>query len=91
MRLVEKILAIEPYSLTLLFDNQEVRKVGFEKRFEDWSQKEDSIFKPLLNPIISSSAAVNEDLKTVEWSNGVDFCPDVLYGWSMPSSEDKKK
>jgi hypothetical protein len=57
-------------------------------RFEDGVEGEvdigrmvpfDGVFAPLADPAEFSRVAVNHEIGTIVWPNGVDLCPDVLY------------
>ena len=39
------------------------------------------VFAPLENPEFFRRVAVDNELGTIVWPNGADFCPDTLYGW----------
>ena len=38
------------------------------------------VFEPLRDPEYFRQVTVNDDTWTIEWPNGADLCPDVLYG-----------
>jgi hypothetical protein len=40
------------------------------------------IFGPLETPSFFRQASVDNDLGTIVWPNGADFCPDLLYDWA---------
>ncbi len=40
------------------------------------------IFAPLEDTQFFRQVAVDNDLGTIVWPNGVDFCPDLLYRWA---------
>lgn len=37
------------------------------------------VFEPLRDPDYFRMVRVNEEIRTIEWPNGADMCPDVLY------------
>jgi hypothetical protein len=39
------------------------------------------VFGLLENPEYFRQVAVDNELGTIVWPNGVDFCPDMLYDW----------
>ena len=51
------------------------------------------VFGPLESPEFFRQVSVNNELGTIVWPNGADFCPDMLHGWatgqtvSLPNSE----
>lgn len=82
MHLIKKIVDVEPFRLKLLFDDGTIGLVDLKNRLETWSSSEQSIFKELLIPERFKQVQLNEELATLVWPNGVDFCPDMLYEWA---------
>jgi hypothetical protein len=39
------------------------------------------VFAPLEDPEFFRRVAVDNELGTIVWPNGADFCPDMLYSW----------
>jgi hypothetical protein len=79
---VTNIVSVEPYKITLQFNTGEVKSVDIETKLNEWSRSPDSKFRQLLQPDYFKSAKLNNELCTVYWDNGIDFCPDVLYSLS---------
>ena len=73
------IKSAEPYTLTLEFDNGEVKSIDLGQKIKEWSQSPESKFKYLLDPANFKNVKVNPEIQTIYWENGIDFCPDVLY------------
>ncbi|MEN6557136.1 MAG: DUF2442 domain-containing protein [Thermoguttaceae bacterium] len=44
------------------------------------------LFKPLEDPEFFRQVVVDHELGTLVWPNGMDFCPDMLYGWATGES-----
>ena len=82
MHFVKEIVHVEPFKIKLRFENDTVREIAFEEKLGSWSTSDKSIYKQLLNPDNFIQVKFNEELGTIQWSNGVDFCPDMLYEWS---------
>ncbi len=82
MHFVKEIVHVEPFKIKLRFENDAVREIAFEEKLGSWSTSDKSIYKQLLNPDNFIQVKFNEELGTIQWSNGVDFCPDMLYEWS---------
>jgi hypothetical protein len=40
------------------------------------------VFEALQDPEFFRRVAVNNEVGTIVWPNGADFCPDMLYGWA---------
>ncbi len=49
------------------------------------------VFGLLENPEFFQQVAVDKELGTIVWPNGVDFCPDMLYGWVTGNVADQPK
>jgi hypothetical protein len=74
-----RVRAVRPnpdYTLTLEFDNQEV------KLFDVKPYLDKGIFQELRNKSVFYS--VRPFLGSVQWVGGQDFCPDTLYLDSVP-------
>jgi hypothetical protein len=82
MKSVTKILEVRPFSIFLAFDNGEKRWVTLDEKLKNWGAQPDSKFHALLNPEFFKTVKYNPELETIEWENGIDFCPDSLYHWS---------
>jgi len=72
---VQSVHARRDYTLLLLFDN------GEERVFDVKPFLDKGIFRDLQNIRIFSS--VKPFLGSIQWSNGADFCPDMLYEESI--------
>jgi hypothetical protein len=83
MHFVKNIIDVKPYMLKLEFEDQSVRKIDLSEKLQQWSASSDSIFKRLLDETYFKQVRLNTDLETIYWDNGVDFCPDMLYQWSV--------
>jgi hypothetical protein len=73
-----KIQAVEhkaQYSLLLTFDDGEQRLVDLEPLLVG------PLFGQLRDPNLFAQVFVNPDTGTVEWPNGADFNPNLLYDW----------
>ncbi len=68
---VTKVEALDDYILKLEFNNSEI------KFFEMRNYLNHGIFKDLNDTTIFKSVKLYYD--TINWSNGVDICPEVLY------------
>ena len=79
----------QSYTVDCLFHNEIVaRRVPVGKlitQYQDTPQ-----IKELLQPQLFSQVTL-DSYGTLVWSNGIDFCPDVLYGLSEPIGEMKEK
>lgn len=82
IHLIKKIDKIEPFKIRLLFNTGEYRTVDFTEKLAEWSASKNSKYVCLLDPEYFLKVNLNTELETIFWDNGIDFCPDVLYGWS---------
>lgn len=64
------------YRLELTFEDGLKSTVDFKQRLADRG----GIWSPLHDIEYFKQARIDPDLQTVVWPNGVDICPDVLYG-----------
>jgi hypothetical protein len=95
---IKNIIDIKPYTLTLLFNNNEVRTIDFKKKLIDKSLSPDNPIRKLLNKEVFYQVDIDADFETIYWKNllpiktkdGVekfgnyDFCPNMLYEISEP-------
>ncbi len=80
-----RVVAVEPspdYTITLTFDNGEVR------RFDTKPYLNIGIFQELRDK--SAFNSVQPFLGSVQWKNGQDFDPDTLYLDSVPVRRSEK-
>ena len=79
LHLIKNINKVELYKLNLLFNTGESKTVDLSQKLNEWAKSPDSKYKELLNEKYFKSVKLNEDLNTIYWDNGIDFCPDMLY------------
>jgi DNA-binding XRE family transcriptional regulator len=89
---ITKILKIEPFKVTLLWNNSEVRETDFSVWFQKWEQNSDISLLRLKNYDDFKQVTLSEQ-KTLEWANlpveitfkgqkqsfSLELDPDVLY------------
>lgn len=68
---IEAVHPTDDFALHILFDNNE------ERIFDVKPYMEKGIFNQLKDPGIFKS--VKPFLGSIQWINGLDFCPDTLY------------
>ena len=61
------------FKLRLLFNNGVAKVVDLKDELSG------PVFEPLRNREVFCLVAVNRDTGTIEWPNGADFSPEVLY------------
>ena len=75
---IHGVFPISDYRVILEFDNGEYRVVSVQPYIE-----KGGVFEALKDPRMFKTAHVSES-NTIEWENGVDLDPDVLYAQSAP-------
>ncbi|MBC7265150.1 MAG: DUF2442 domain-containing protein [Chloroflexi bacterium] len=73
MRTVISVKVLEPYKLSLTFDNGVTRVVNLRPLLYG------PVFEPLLDPAEFAKVEVDPVLGTIVWPNGADFSPEFLY------------
>ncbi len=76
---IKNVRPNEDYTLSIIFDNDE------EKIFDVKPYLDQGIFVQLKDRRIFNS--VKPFLGSIQWMNGLDFCPDTLYLESKTSEE----
>ena len=67
---ISKILEIEPFKITILWNNGEVRIVDFNNFFEGWVQSNNEHLLKLMDWEIFKNASVStEPPRTIQWIN----------------------
>jgi hypothetical protein len=66
---------LEAYQLELTFDNG----VSGVVDIDGWLIGSGGFMEPLKDPEFFRQVRVDEEAGTIQWPNGVDLCPDVLY------------
>lgn len=72
---VTQVKHLEKNKLEISFADGLVGVVDVDKIVDCY----DGIFEPLRNESYFAQVYVNKELGTIEWPNGADLCPDVLY------------
>jgi hypothetical protein len=73
---ITSVSALEGYCLAFQFDDGTKREIDFEPMLIG------PLFGQLRDLSLFRQAKVNNDTGTVEWPNGADYSPIVLYGWA---------
>lgn len=76
---VKSVSTIKNFHLLLEFENEEFRVIDLRPYLTN-----EGLMIDLLNPNYFRQVAVDDELRTIVWPNGMDFCPDVLYDKSVP-------
>lgn len=70
---------LHDYMLELTFKHGKVRIVDLKNRIGG-----NGVFKPLLDVNYFKQVKMNDAGNSIEWPNGADICPDVLWDISKP-------
>jgi hypothetical protein len=71
---IESAEPLRPYVVRVVFADGEVRDVDVEPLLEF------GVFRALRDPDFFNRVAIGEFHDTIEWPNGADIDPEVLYG-----------
>ena len=75
--MLQDIVFVKPlknYQLRLRFEDNQEGIVDIQQQI-----KFTGVFEPLKNPEYFAQVKVNPELGTIQWPNGADLDPDVLY------------
>lgn len=75
---IEKILSIRNYTVTCLFNTGEARIIDLTDVIEKYSKINDGLISSLSNEAYFKTVGL-DSYGTLQWDNGVDFDPDILY------------
>jgi hypothetical protein len=78
---VRAVVPSADYRLLLTFDN------GERRQFDVMPYLAQGIFAALKDPAVFNSVRVSFD--TIQWNNGADLCPEVLFAESRPLGSDQ--
>ncbi len=70
------------YTVEIEFTTGEIGQVNLR----DWIVGRGGIFAPMEDESYFAKVEVNPEFGTIQWPNGVDFCPDVLYSMATGKS-----
>jgi hypothetical protein len=90
---IKNIVDIQPYTLTVLFNNNEIRTIDFKKKLIDKATSPDNPIIKLLDKNIFYQVEIDKEFETICWRNllpirtkdgiekkgNYDFCPNMLY------------
>jgi hypothetical protein len=79
---VTNVRVLEGYCLELTFSDGVCGVVDLANRIVGRG----GVFGPLEDPQFFRQVAVDNELETIIWPNGADFCPDFLYRWATGES-----
>jgi len=80
---IKKILNVNDYAVSCLFNTGEVRVVNLKETIEKYKKINDGLISQLSDNEYFKSVKL-DSYGTLTWTNGVDFDPDVLYKMSEP-------
>jgi Protein of unknown function (DUF2442) len=66
---------IAPHALRPRFDD------GHATTIDPADMREGEIYGPLRDPLLFARVAVDREIGTIVWPNGVDFYPAILHDW----------
>jgi hypothetical protein len=78
---IKKIISVNEYHITCLFNTGEVRVVNLQNIIEKYKKVNDGLISQLADPEYFKLVQL-DSYGTLTWENGVDFDPDNLYKMS---------
>ncbi|WP_342086555.1 DUF2442 domain-containing protein [Dyadobacter sp. OTU695] len=75
---IKKIIEIRDYTVTCLFNTNEIRTVDLRELIEKYRRINDGLISKLSYPDYFKTVGL-DSYGTLTWDNGVDFDPDNLY------------
>ncbi len=69
------VRVVGPYAVDITFSDGTHGEIDLRA----WIVGQGPVFKPLEDPAFFAQVRLSETGGTIEWPNGVDFCPDVLH------------
>lgn len=72
---------VDRYTIQVEFDDGLGKTINLEPMLYG------PIFKPLRDPALFAQISLNKDFGALEWPNGADIAPNVLYYWSTYAPE----
>lgn len=72
---IVNVKVLRPYQIEVFFDDETSKKIDLEKILRG------ELFGPLKNVDLFNKVRVNPEINTIEWPNGADFDPSMLYQW----------
>jgi hypothetical protein len=84
LHIVKRVEHVEKYKLKLSFNDGKVKLVDFEDRLKEAK----NMFLPLRD--VDYFKKVKTDGTTLVWPNGLDLCPDALYGQGVDVEQKKR-
>ena len=78
---MQSVVSVRPagkFKLKVTFKNKKTKVVDVGRFLKG------SVFAPLKDPKAFAKVRVNKEFGCVEWPNGADLCPDVLYYGGLP-------
>jgi hypothetical protein len=83
MHTIKSLKYLDDYRLELTFEDSTVKTIDLKDEIYG------EIFEPLKDINYFKQVYVNNDMGTVSWPNGADFCPDFLYEKSVSTGKNK--
>jgi hypothetical protein len=80
---ITKIISIQDYTVSCLFNTGEVRKINLETVIQKYRKINDGLVSKLSDKTYFNTVQL-DSYGTLHWDNNVDFDPDNLYAMSEP-------
>lgn len=73
---IKDIIEIQPFKIICIFNNGQKRIIDLSELIT--KKVKSDLYRQLVNPNYFSTVKL-DSYGTLFWSNGIDFCPDVLF------------
>ncbi len=94
---ITQILSVEPYKVQCQWTTGESKTIDFSNFLQEYQEKPQFVYAKLLDKSIFNKVRLDEVGRTLCWDNlitmrdydgiikpaALDFCPDVLYSWTV--------
>lgn len=94
---ITQILSVEPYKVQCQWTTGEFKTIDFFDFLQEYQEKPQFVYAKLLDKSIFKRVRLDEVARTLCWDNlttmrdydgiikpaPLDFCPDVLYSWTI--------
>ena len=78
---ITDVEVIDDYKINVSFED------GLEKVIDLTPVLKGELYGPLKNKNLFNQVSVNKEVHTIEWPNGADFEPSLLYQWESVKDE----
>ena len=78
---ITAIKVVSPFTMEIIFSD------GLKKTIDFLPMLKGEMYGPLADELYFKKICLNKDVHTIEWPNGADFDPEILYNWESYKAE----